>query len=496
MELKHSRLGIWSFALALTSLVGICFLMLLVIRFFPELRKFDGSGVTFLLGLTSIFLTFLSVISIFLSTASFFQKECKKLYAYLGLIISFLILLSVYVSYKNSYSEIQKIYKSRYSSASSKQSNSTNSLGYGLQKEEREERLRQSKLAQEKQEKLEKEQLKVRKIQEQKERLFDAKVEHINTHGTIQDVVSSNGGRKLVFLLKGAETSIQVFDTEQENFTAKLVLQTSRVHIAANSEYVFVANVNDNSLTKLAIKDLKELSKITLISKGSISNITAASDSATAPIGVIAGEQFKFYNAKTLREIKTSWFSENYNRELSNGLDRRIYEGAKLRSSPNGKFFTFWNLNVSPTGVNLISIENVGSELNAVLNNEHTTAGYLSPINNGSVYTNFNGIYNQDLKVISSEDFKNNHLIPVQGSDAFISIMISRENTRGLVINGGSEEVLTNLGELYMMHNTDHKYSFHKQEINPDQRYFWYPKQNKLIVIPYINNEIVSIKYK
>ena len=502
MELKHTRLGVSSFILSLSCLLGLI-VFFLFINFKPELINSDGFQLILGFGIAAIGV--LGVVSLVLSIAGFLQRKCKKIYTYLGFLLSLVIIFTMYKIIQIGLAGVDSESKYRQNNTVKNQSRIPVRSNVELYEErarkerlatiERDKQEKIDKINRERQAKIEKDQLDLRNTQERNEKLFNAKVDNIITPGVIRELVTSNSGRYLIFLLKDAESSIQVFDTEREKFTTKLVLPSSRVHIAANSEHVFVANNNDNSLTKLAIEDLEELSKMVLLSDGIITAITAARDSHTAPIGIIAGEKFRFYDSTTLREIKTNWFSEKYNRELPSGLERRVRVGSKLRASPNGKFFTFWETEVSPAGVNLISIEKAGSELNAVLNNVHTTAGYLSPVNNGSIYTNFNGIYNQDLKVISSEAYKNNHLIPVQGSDTFINIVRSREKTNGAVIDRKSQVVLADLGELYMMHNTDHTYSFHKEDINPDQRYFWYPKQKKLIVIPYINNEIVSIKY-
>ena len=94
MEKKHSGLGITSFVLSL--LVGLLVFLILVVAGIMETRRPGGmpedSPVTILVGLVIIGAMMLDLLAVVLGIVGLVQKDTKKVFAILGLIISALTL--------------------------------------------------------------------------------------------------------------------------------------------------------------------------------------------------------------------------------------------------------------------------------------------------------------------------------------------------------------------------------------------------------------------
>lgn len=90
METKHSGLGITSFVLSL--LVGLLVFGILVVAGIMEARRPGGiaedSPITILVGLAIIGAMMLDLLAVALGIAGLVQKDTKKVFAILGLIIS------------------------------------------------------------------------------------------------------------------------------------------------------------------------------------------------------------------------------------------------------------------------------------------------------------------------------------------------------------------------------------------------------------------------
>jgi hypothetical protein len=94
MEPKHSALGITSFVLSL--LVGLLVFGVMVVAGILEARRPGGmpedSPVTILVGLVIIGAMMLDLLAVVLGIVGLVQKDTKKVFAILGLIISALTL--------------------------------------------------------------------------------------------------------------------------------------------------------------------------------------------------------------------------------------------------------------------------------------------------------------------------------------------------------------------------------------------------------------------
>jgi len=90
VEMKHSRLGIASFIMSIV--IGVLVLVTIVTAGVMQVSTPGGmdenAPTTILIGLAILLLLGLDVVAIGLGIAGVFQKDCKKVFAILGLVFS------------------------------------------------------------------------------------------------------------------------------------------------------------------------------------------------------------------------------------------------------------------------------------------------------------------------------------------------------------------------------------------------------------------------
>ncbi len=97
---KHSRLGIASFVIGIISMLVFCLAIVLAFGYGitiassnPSIQSLQGSPTFLALGLVLFLSPILSLVGVVLGFVAVFQKDSKKLFAVLGLVFNFLIIL-------------------------------------------------------------------------------------------------------------------------------------------------------------------------------------------------------------------------------------------------------------------------------------------------------------------------------------------------------------------------------------------------------------------
>jgi hypothetical protein len=97
---KHSRIGIASFVIGIVSMLIFCLAILLAFGYGitiaslnPSIQSLQSSPTILVLGLVLFLSPILGLVGVVLGFVAVFQKNNKKLFAVLGLVFNFLIIL-------------------------------------------------------------------------------------------------------------------------------------------------------------------------------------------------------------------------------------------------------------------------------------------------------------------------------------------------------------------------------------------------------------------
>ena len=311
---------------------------------------------------------------------------------------------------------------------------------------------------------------------------------YIYTDNSIENILATGNGKELVLRLSD-EPQISIFNTVNEKITQRLKLDIYDYYLAVNKNYLFIIDRENKRINRHDLKDITKSESRSLNLPGEVTAVTVGSNSNDSPLILLANQNFYFIDPKTLLQKEYTW---NMDRGNSNGPRINSKDKIKLRASPDGKYFTFWGTQYSPAGVNLIRIQ--GNSLKH--KNEHKTAGYLAPIDSGTVLTDQDGIYSNQLTQIGHDEMKRKHLIPVLGEKLLIKVNWDRKNTTAGVYRIRGNKLEFDFEKLHDMNVSKHPMAFYKETITPDKRYYWYPESKKLITIPYSNDKIAIYKYE
>lgn len=98
---KHSRLGIASFVIGLVSLIIFCLAIVLAFGYgvsvassSPSVQSLEASPTILAFGLMMLFSPFLGLVGAVLGFVAVFQKDKKKLFGILGIVVNLLIVLA------------------------------------------------------------------------------------------------------------------------------------------------------------------------------------------------------------------------------------------------------------------------------------------------------------------------------------------------------------------------------------------------------------------
>jgi hypothetical protein len=98
---KHSRLGIASFVIGLVSLIIFCLAVVLAFGYgvsiassSPSVQSLEASPTILAFGLMMLISPFLGLVGAVLGFVAVFQKDKKKLFGILGIVVNLLIVLA------------------------------------------------------------------------------------------------------------------------------------------------------------------------------------------------------------------------------------------------------------------------------------------------------------------------------------------------------------------------------------------------------------------
>jgi small-conductance mechanosensitive channel len=98
---KHSRLGIASFVIGLVSLIIFCLAVVLAFGYgvsiassTPSVQSLESSPTILVFGLMMLVSPFLGLVGAVLGFVAVFQKDKKKLFGILGIVVNLLIVLA------------------------------------------------------------------------------------------------------------------------------------------------------------------------------------------------------------------------------------------------------------------------------------------------------------------------------------------------------------------------------------------------------------------
>ncbi|EDN69811.1 hypothetical protein BGP_0199 [Beggiatoa sp. PS] len=323
--------------------------------------------------------------------------------------------------------------------------------------------------------------------------------EEIIMPSPIEDVILAAGGKYLIVKFK--QPQLGIFDIAVGDWAKIINMDDSNFQMAANRNKLLIG-LQDKG--KLIYYDLETLShQRTIINRFKIKAMALGWDSDDEPLFIISNVSKEssnrrffdspfFLDIDTFKPIHVDWITSEGAFMLINGFNYDYL----LRASANGKLFTGWHTNSTPSGIHLIQLKS-GTGYSQ---HEHTNAGYLAPSFDGNmIYTPENGIIDTKLNVI--QNLEKMHPIPGTTSLYFLTINNRNKNKNvSLTIHRTRDyQAVLTLDELSEMNHdsSDLKYLYFREplyyepRLTEDKRYWLFPDINRLITIPYSNDRLV-----
>jgi S1-C subfamily serine protease len=309
----------------------------------------------------------------------------------------------------------------------------------------------------------------------------------------MEDVILAGGGNYLV--VKFQIPQLGIFDIAVGELVEIIEMEHSNFQMAANRNSLLIGMQSG----RLKRYDLETFShQKTIIYSGiEIQAMALGWDSDAEPLLIVReprnsqkrlfSEQLLFLDVETMELISTQWIISPSESRWGHQINRN--EDLRLRASANGKLFTGWRAKVSSSGIYLIQ-QKFGTGYYQY--NDRITVGYLAPSFDGNmVYTQRNGIIDTQLRMIQSLDRM--HFIP--GTKGLFVIAVNNGNNGNNVsisINRtGDYQPLLIVNDLSEMKHRQTRFSYFRQRLTEDKRYWLFPELNQLITIPYSNDRLV-----
>ncbi|MCG3124535.1 MAG: hypothetical protein GIKADHBN_03003 [Phycisphaerales bacterium] len=214
----------------------------------------------------------------------------------------------------------------------------------------------------------------------------DGKAERKLPH-RFDDAVPAAGGRFLLLPMR-AQRTVAVFDMSTLQAVKYLPLPSPGSLVAGSASRVFVADPEASIVQRYSLATFEREISAKLSTSRRPASI-ATGHSGEAPL-IVSLEDFgvEFIHPLTLSPMSMD----------TKVLESAAQEGA-LRTSPNGKYFSIWSTNSSPSGISCYWI--AGKEIKG--QRRHDSAGFLLPTDDGRVCT-ARGLLKGDLATWIGEE--------------------------------------------------------------------------------------------
>ncbi len=214
----------------------------------------------------------------------------------------------------------------------------------------------------------------------------------IKTSGVIEDLAVGGEGKFILVKIKGEE-SLSVYDPAAQKIARQLRLPTTEFVFAAGGETVLIYLKDDDQFQTWSLRTFEKIKSAANPKSMRIQQIVmghAREDAALVfcssgdRLGGGPSDIFLLDTA-TLTETKTQRQQAGMHR-LDGGY------GPHLRADRYLNRIAFWSPNVSPSGINLLTITDRGLEFR----NNHSSAGYLAVGDDGNIYSGTGHVFGSE----------------------------------------------------------------------------------------------------
>lgn len=307
----------------------------------------------------------------------------------------------------------------------------------------------------------------------------------------VSDVAVGGGGRYLILHLPKLR-KLAVFDVNEAKITNYIALAGDNVKFAAGMDSVIVVLPDQNLLQRWSLTTFEKEVTAQLPFQGRVHTVSMGSASK-GPL-VLGGPELRgtsglplrFIDVQTLKEISVDAG------QGGSGVGAHPQYPASVRVSPDGRLIGMWNVGLSPSGLQVVSLE--GNR--AKVYHQHDSAGHIIPGPDGKTIFTARGLYTTELKSIgqSGREQTQSFTLPASHGNYYLTLRFDQNQKPSAAVHliGDSRPLIT-------LTNVELPEGLNQwgqgDGLSADKRIHFLPEAKLIVTLPASNDKLVLHRF-